>query len=151
MIRAALLSQLGVGQLDGKGYDMVQAFDAATRVTWLAMVHGHPGESVIGNLMRCDPGTLGRTLFHFHAASRIGRHSLAYPCSGEGLASAVLPPLPALCAFFGAARAELAAGRIPDLDGLAPLHLGVAFTLPPIEVRPGDREIRLRFETPEED
>lgn len=151
MIQAALLSKLGVVEQDVNGFNLVQHRDA-NGLNWLVLIHAEPGGSVTGQITRCDPGTMGRTLFHFRATSRDGRHGLDYVSLydvPEPITGAALPPLPALCALVAVARAEMDAGRVPDLQALIPLHLGLAFALPAVELRPGDREIRLHFEAPE--
>lgn len=141
MIQVALLSSLGIVGLDESGYDLVTCRDRATELVWLAVIHAEPGGSVIGSIMRCDPGTMGRALFHFRTTPCDGRHSLDYVSLDGTLISAALPALPAMCAFMRTARAEIEAERVPDLEALALLHLGLALPVPPVEAGTGGYRI----------
>ena len=119
MILAALLPSLGVGALDRADYDHVCFREAATDLLWLVVFHVEPGGPVTGSIIRNDPGTMGRALFHFRTTPRDGRHSLGYISLDSAVVRTALPPLPAVCAFMRAARRAVAARQVPDLEALA--------------------------------
>lgn len=109
------------------------------------MITASDDRVLTGSIIRLDPGTMGRTLFFFRASPRDDQYSLECICLGDVLIVDALPALPDLCALIRAARVDMEAGRVPDLEALAPLHLGMTLSLPPVEIRPGDRTICLDF------
>ena len=149
MILAALLSNLGAAP-DANGYDHAAMCDGATGVLWLIVVHVEPGGPVTGSIIRGDPGTMGRALFHFRATPRDGWHGLDYISLDGSLTADALPALPAVCAFMRSAWIEIAAERVPALEVLAPLQLGLALPVPPVlpGAKPGG--MFLRFDVSDE-
>lgn len=93
MIQAPLLSNLGVGELDVNGFGTCSGRDAGTGMLWLVVIQAVPGGPVAASVIRCDPGTMGRMLFHFRTTPRDGQHGLDH-ISLDG--SVVEDDLPAL-------------------------------------------------------
>lgn len=74
MLQTVLLARLGVVEQDPNGYSPIQHHNPDTGLPWLVLVHAEPGDAVTGCIIRRDPGTMGRTLFHFRAMPRDGRY-----------------------------------------------------------------------------
>ena len=141
------------GELDGNGCDTLVSREGGTGMLWLVVIHADPGGSVTGSVIRYDLGTMGRTLFHFRTTPHDGRHGLDYVILDGALMEAEVPSLPGVCAFVRTARAEIEAERAPDLEALAPIHLGMALPMPSVEpyTGPGDGKFRLEFRRSDED